>query len=42
MWRFATFSIDFECALLHMPSRIRKDVPAALPSVGLRMTMMTV
>jgi len=42
LWRFATFSIDFEGALFHMPPRIRKDVPAALPSVGLRMTVMTV
>jgi len=25
-----------------MPPRIRKDAPAVLPSVGLRMTVMTV
>jgi hypothetical protein len=42
MWHFATFCIDFECALFHMPPRIRKDAPAVLPSVGLRMTVMTV
>ncbi len=42
MWRRATFCIDFERALLHMPPRIRKDAPAVLPSVGLRMTVMTV
>lgn len=42
LWRFATFCIDFKCALFHMPPRIRKAAPAVLPSVGLRMTVMTV
>jgi hypothetical protein len=42
LWRFATFAIDFEWALFHMPPRIGKDVPAALPSVGLRIFVMTV